>query len=648
MESERKQMIVQVEKSGIRFYDQHGEQQEASSDVSLEPMAILSGGDATVINVDNELIQIKDIVNMEVSSIAFSPKKSYLAVCCKPEAGKKNLFILDKEMKIVAEHAWIGTSTDGCNNITWANDEKYMARKESAGSKELFVYEVAVSLQEDIGSLTVEKRINNFEMSPHGGDEEKPHFLLVGTCGGTSSLTRFYQLPNLEKEKFKNLSKGGQEINFVFAPNGHAVIIWASFDVDNTGENYYGQHDLRYVQLGGGNKRSKVAVFDTQVSDVAWSPDSADFIVISGKQPAVCTLYNNNCIPIFEFGRIHANTIRYSPFSNLVLLGGFGNLVGGIQVWNKDNFKLIGKNKAHCTVLCEWSPDGSQILTAVTHPRVRVDNEIKLFSFCAKQIQHRKIDAPNELYFAGWQPHDISNFAKEEIKDNFKMYDAEKDPSVIKEKSKTGQKKGTLNIPKSTAFSAMMRTEMSSVAVSGPRKLKKDDYKEYLIETVEEKNALKAKPKPKAKKTVKNSWRSSGGFNIPSKEAQEAEKKQIEEEKKLIPAPTEYRAPAPAGGKPSGTPSHPGHPGHPHNKGGNKNGGNQPSKNKKKKNRNRNKKKGPGGGGAPAPHPHAAPTPGAPASHGQAHGHGQYNQQQDNGYNKYYNEGYGDYQNYDY
>ena len=78
------------------------------------------------------------------------------------------------------------------------------------------------------------------------------------------------------------------------------------------------------------------------------------------------------------------NTIRYSPFSNLVLLGGFGNLVGSIHIWDKVNLRCIGNTKAHCTVNCEWSPDGSQILTAVTHPRVRVDNEVKQFSYYGK------------------------------------------------------------------------------------------------------------------------------------------------------------------------------------------------------------------------------------------------------------------------
>mmetsp|Transcript_86 Transcript_86/g.92 ORF Transcript_86/g.92 Transcript_86/m.92 type:complete len:406 (-) Transcript_86:10-1227(-) len=403
-------------------------------------------------------------------------------------------------------------------------------------------------------------------------------------------------------------------MDFVFAPNGHAAIVWCQFVVDSTGQSYYGQHDLRYVQLGGGNKRSKLAVFDNQVSDVAWSPDSKDFIVISGKQPAVCTLYNNNCVPIFEFGRIHMNTIRYSPFSNLVLLGGFGNLVGTIQIWNKDTLKLIGDNKSHCTVVCEWSPDGSQIMTAVTHPRVRVDNEVKQFTYYGKKVSHRKIENEvNELNFACWQPQDLSNFSKIEIPDDFEPYYAEDDPDEKRDNPKETAKKGFLNLPKSTAFSSMMRVEMNSVATQGPRNLKKDDYKEYMIETAEEKNALKAKPKPKVKAASKTSWRNSGGFKIPSKFEQDADQKKVEEERKLIPAPTEYKMPS-QNSEP--TKSNDG-------KKGNPNQSNQNKQGKKKKNK---KKKG------GAPPPSSKPQP-------------QQEQYYEGGYNQdaQYNDGYGGY-----
>lgn len=594
MESVLKQEIVQVEKVGLKFYDQSGTQLEKFTELGLikptdakfspgdgKYLAVLTFGGITILDMDNNEVS-GELQLEDVSVIEFSPKGTYLVACAKYTEGQSNLLIIDMQAQIVAQHVWKSGSKEGCQNVSWTNDELYMARKEAGSSKSLYVYEVSESLQNEFGIITQEK-ITSFAFAPHGGDETKPYFLLTGSSGDRSCLTRFYQMKTCDKEKFKNLSKGGQEINYVFAPNGHAVIVWAQENVDKTGQSYYGNHDLRYVQLGGGNKRSKVAVFDNQVHDVAWSPDSEDFIVISGIQPAVCTLYTKNCIPTFEFGKIHANTIRYSPFSNLLLLGGFGNLVGDIQFWNKDTLKLIGKNKAHCTVGCDWSPDGTQVMTAVLYPRVRVDNEVKQFSYNGKKLHHRCMSTDNELYASIWRPQPITNYSKIEVSEDCKVYSVEKDPDEKQSKSKPAlnKPKGTFNFPRSTAFSAMMRTEMNAATLQGPRKLKKDDYKEYLIETAEEKKALTAKPAPK-KSAPKNSWRTKEGFKIPGKVEQETQKVEFQEEVKLTPAPQVYKAPVqPVPGQ------------------------SQDGQNKKKKNKNKKNKKnkqnqsynGKGGGG---------------------------------------------------
>lgn len=145
------------------------------------------------------------------------------------------------------------------------------------------------------------------------------------------------------------------------------------------------------------------------------------------------------------------------------MLGGFGNLVGDIQIWNKDSLSLIGKNKAHCATICEWSPDGSQILTAVTHPRVRVDNEVKIFNYYGKKTQHRQIPNDEALYNALWQPCEFVGFTKIEIPEGFKAYVADDDPEEKVAKPQTTAKKGVLNLPKSSAFGDMLRAEMNAV-----------------------------------------------------------------------------------------------------------------------------------------------------------------------------------------
>jgi len=137
-------------------------------------------------------------------------------------------------------------------------------------------------------------------------------------------------------------------------------------------------------------------VFNNHVSDVAWSPDSTDFIVISGKMPAVVTMYTKNCLPYFEFGKIHVNTIRYSHDSALVCFGGFGALAGEMQFWDKDELVLLGVNQSHCAVTCEWAPDSRHILTAVLFPRVRVDNELNVFNYYGKRLTNIAMDKSGE------------------------------------------------------------------------------------------------------------------------------------------------------------------------------------------------------------------------------------------------------------
>ena len=67
----------------------------------------------------------------------------------------------------------------------------------------------------------------------------------------------------------------------------------------------------------------KVPTYEGPVHDVSWNPNSEEFIVISGFMPAASVLFDKSCNPIFEFGKHHRNTIKWSPLSNLVCLGGF-------------------------------------------------------------------------------------------------------------------------------------------------------------------------------------------------------------------------------------------------------------------------------------------------------------------------------------
>lgn len=43
--------------------------------------------------------------------------------------------------------------------------------------------------------------------------------------------------------------------------------------------------------------------------------------------------------------------------------------------------KLVGNMKSSSAVNCTWSPDGRQLITAVLFPRLRIENNFKVFYY---------------------------------------------------------------------------------------------------------------------------------------------------------------------------------------------------------------------------------------------------------------------------
>jgi translation initiation factor 2A len=119
---------------------------------------------------------------------------------------------------------------------------------------------------------------------------------------------------------------------------------------------------------------------------VAWLPNAESFIVISGIQPATATLYDKNANPVFEFGKRYRNTIRICPYSQLCMLGGFGNLTGEIDFWALDSLTQLGKAKSYCACAIEWAPDGLTLMTSVLYERVKVDNMICIQTGSGKKL----------------------------------------------------------------------------------------------------------------------------------------------------------------------------------------------------------------------------------------------------------------------
>lgn len=105
--------------------------------------------------------------------------------------------------------------------------------------------------------------------------------------------------------------------------------------------------------------------------------------------PAEATLFNLKCEPLIDFGAAKRNTIRWNSSSRckfkeiysllilckVVLIGGFGNLSGQMDIWDRKKVKKIGTGTADYTSSIEWSPDNRYLLTGVLFHRMRIGNE---------------------------------------------------------------------------------------------------------------------------------------------------------------------------------------------------------------------------------------------------------------------------------
>lgn len=131
------------------------------------------------------------------------------------------------------------------------------------------------------------------------------------------------------------------------------------------------------------------------IHDFVWSPNDKEFVVTYGYMPAKTTIFDHRSNVLHDFGTAPRNFISYNPQGRLLLIAGFGNLAGTMDVYDRRTLKKVATIEASNTVHCEWSPDGRFILCATLSPRLRVDNGIKVFHY-AGGLMH--VQEMTELY----------------------------------------------------------------------------------------------------------------------------------------------------------------------------------------------------------------------------------------------------------
>lgn len=183
--------------------------------------------------------------------------------------------------------------------------------------------------------------------------------------------------------------------------------------------SYYGETSM-YLLSAAGNFDCRVTLDkEGPIHDVAWGPNSKEFGVVYGcklssllahivsssifstDMPAKTMLFDQRVRTLHDFGSAPHNTISFNSQGRLLFLGGFGNLAGKIDVFDRRTLNKICTIDAPNTSYCSWSPDGRFLLTATLSPRLRVDNGIKIWHATGPLVH---VQAVEELYQASWRP----------------------------------------------------------------------------------------------------------------------------------------------------------------------------------------------------------------------------------------------------
>lgn len=118
--------------------------------------------------------------------------------------------------------------------------------------------------------------------------------------------------------------------------------------------------------------------------------------------PAKTVVFNTRAVVVHQFALSPRNTILFSPYGRFVLVAGFGNLAGQLNIYDVEkNYHRLCTIEATNASVCQWSPDERYILTATTSPRLRVDNGIRVWHIGGGLMYNEDLQ---ELYHVMWRP----------------------------------------------------------------------------------------------------------------------------------------------------------------------------------------------------------------------------------------------------
>jgi translation initiation factor 2A len=370
-----------------------------SSDGSKLAVAVLTVGVTVYDTASGAILMQKE--HPSVQALSFTPGNQFLLSWQRHEqGGEGNLIVWSVDSgEIHARFSQRQYSRELWPSICYTADGKLCARMVS---NELHFYS-----GDDIAAGVIDKirqpNIKHFAVAPAGPAVGKYYIAtFIPELKGKPAGVYIYCYPDLTNVITSKHFFKAEEVKLNWSPIGNALIVQTHTSVDKTGESYYGESSIYMLASDASFDCVVPKGKDGPVGDVQWSPSGKVFVVVAGKTPAKATLFDAKCNPLCDFGEAPRNIVSWSPHGRFLVIAGFGNLAGDADFWDTNKLKKMGSTNLSCTVKYGWSPDSRYFMTATTHPRLRVDNNVKIYRYNGDGPLCTKDEG--ELYDAQWVP----------------------------------------------------------------------------------------------------------------------------------------------------------------------------------------------------------------------------------------------------
>jgi translation initiation factor 2A len=343
--------------------------------------------------------------------LRFSPKGKFLLTWERPKRDEAsgnffpNLKVWDTETGQNLE-SFLQKSQPGGWSLQYTYDEKYCARQVSST---LILFYESSNMKTAWSKLQVDG-VEEFSLSP---GQNYSVAVFVPESKGKPASVRVFQIPNFQQPVCQKTFFKADKVTMKWNKLGTALLVLASTEVDQSGKSYYGETNLYLLGIAG-SYDSRVALDrEGTIHDFNWSPNSREFGVVYGYMPAKTTIFDARGNEVHSLPLAPRNTILFSPHARFIIVAGFGNLQGSMDIFDRQRqFAKVATIEAWNTSVCEWSPDGQYIMTATTSPRLRVDNGVKIWHYTGSLIFQKEHD---ELFAASWRPQDVGLFPLKSI-----------------------------------------------------------------------------------------------------------------------------------------------------------------------------------------------------------------------------------------